>query len=121
MARCMSKNRSTTMVFRDVDVEHTRQVRSSDVARLCCEDSNAQVLCESVRCRRTDQRPWCAEMLMWSTQDKCEAVILRDYAVKMRTFKCCVSQLDVEEPINDNGYYSNEQVLCELVRRHDVC
>ena len=107
----MLKNRSTTMVFRDVDVEQTRQVSSSDVARLCYEDANEQVLCESVRwhdaCRRTDQRQWLSEMLMLSTQDKCEAVMLRDFAVKMRTSKCCVSQLDdrlhVEEPINDNG------------------
>ncbi len=79
------------MVFRDGDVEHTRQVRSSDVAGRCCEDANEQVLCESVRqhdaCQRVDQLQEFSEMLMLSTQDKSEAVMLRDLAMKMRTSK----------------------------------
>ena len=43
---------------------------------------------------------------MLSTQDKYEAVMLRDFAVKVRTSKGCVSQLDdalsPEETINDS-------------------
>ena len=60
--RCMSKMRSMTVVFRDVDVEHTRQVWFSDVARFCCEDENEQVMCVSVRwhdvCQRCDPWQW---------------------------------------------------------------
>ena len=44
----MSKMRSMAVVIRGVDVEHTRQVRSSDIARLCCKDVNEQVICASV-------------------------------------------------------------------------
>ncbi len=60
--------------------------------------------------------------------------MLRDFAVKMRTSKCCVSQLDgtmhVKRADQRQGFSemrdfccedANEQVLCESVRQHDAC
>ena len=121
------------VVFRDVDDEHTRQVWSSDVARLWCEDEYEQVKWGSVRrhdaCRRNDEWQWFSEMLMLSTQDKYEAVMLRDFAVKVRTSKGCVSQLDgtmfVQETLNDSGFQwcwcwphktSMKQWCCETLK-----
>ena len=41
----MSKMRSMTVVFRDVDVEHTRQCE----AVMLRDDKNEQMMCESVK------------------------------------------------------------------------
>ncbi len=91
------------MVFREVDVEHARQVRSSDVARLCCEDANEHGLCESVRrhdaCQRADQRQ------CFSRDIGCEHT----------------RQVRSSDVARLCGEASNEQVLRESVRWHDAC